>query len=129
MGNNQDPTNWGPPTLNFSSGIAALMDAQSEFNRNSYGFAFQALPASIAGATTSPLAAICASSSTTISSNRTRGERSHSRAQPREVVANSATIGSDLADFLLGVPDASSIAFGNADKYLRQPVYDAVCIR
>ncbi len=39
---------------------------------------------------------------------------------------NKATVtGSDLADFLLGVPDTSSIAFGNADKYLRQPVYDA----
>ena len=35
------------------------------------------------------------------------------------------TGGSDLADFLIGVPDASSIAFGNADKYLRQSVYDA----
>ena len=33
--------------------------------------------------------------------------------------------GSDLADFLTGVPDASSIAFGNADKYFRQTVYDA----
>ena len=33
-GNNQDPENWGPPALNFSSGIAALSDAQSLFNRN-----------------------------------------------------------------------------------------------
>ncbi len=33
--------------------------------------------------------------------------------------------GSDVADFLLGIPDASAIAFGNADKYLRQSVYDA----
>ena len=36
-----------------------------------------------------------------------------------------AATGSDLADFLIGVPDASSIAFGNADKYFRQTVYDA----
>jgi hypothetical protein len=35
------------------------------------------------------------------------------------------TSGSDLADFLIGVPDTSSLAFGNADKYFRQPVYDA----
>jgi hypothetical protein len=33
--------------------------------------------------------------------------------------------GNDFADFLLGVPDTSSIAFGNADKYFRQSVYDA----
>jgi hypothetical protein len=33
--------------------------------------------------------------------------------------------GSDLADFLLGIPHASSIAFGNPDKYLRAPAYAA----
>jgi hypothetical protein len=33
--------------------------------------------------------------------------------------------GSDLADFILGIPDTSAIAFGNADKYFRQSVYDA----
>jgi hypothetical protein len=32
--------------------------------------------------------------------------------------------GNDFADFLLGRPDTSSIAYGNADKYLRQSVYD-----
>ena len=33
-GNNQDPSNWGPPTLTFSSGIASLTDENSSFNRN-----------------------------------------------------------------------------------------------
>jgi hypothetical protein len=32
--------------------------------------------------------------------------------------------GSDFADFLLGRPDTSAIAYGNADKYLRQSAYD-----
>src|SRR5208283_3411887 len=36
-----------------------------------------------------------------------------------------ATGGSDLADFLLGIPETSAIAFGNADKYFRESVYDA----
>ena len=36
-----------------------------------------------------------------------------------------ALTGSDFADFLLGIPHASSIAFGNADKYLLAPSYDA----
>jgi outer membrane receptor protein involved in Fe transport len=36
-----------------------------------------------------------------------------------------AASGSDLADFLLGIPDTSSIAYGNADKYLRQSEYGA----
>src|SRR5947209_5607035 len=32
--------------------------------------------------------------------------------------------GSDFADFLLGIPDTSSIAFGNADKYFRAASWD-----
>ena len=35
--------------------------------------------------------------------------------------------GSDFADFLLGIPDASSIAFGNADKYFRSSTYAMFC--
>ena len=38
------PANWGPPSLNFSSGIAALSDATELFNRNRT----DAFPASIA---------------------------------------------------------------------------------
>ena len=38
--------------------------------------------------------------------------------------SGSAT-GSDLADFMLGLPHSSSIAFGNADKDFRAPAYDA----
>jgi hypothetical protein len=33
-GNNQDPANWGPPELSFSSGIAGLTDGQQSFTRN-----------------------------------------------------------------------------------------------
>jgi len=36
-----------------------------------------------------------------------------------------AATGSDFADFLLGIPSASQIAFGNADKYFRGFSYDA----
>jgi hypothetical protein len=36
-----------------------------------------------------------------------------------------AAAGSDFAGFLLGIPDTSSIAFGNADKYFRQNFYSA----
>src|SRR4029077_9654161 len=38
------------------------------------------------------------------------------------------TGGSDFGGFLLGVPDAASIAFGNADKYFHYSIYDA-CAR
>ena len=34
MGNNQEPTNWGPPTLSFTSGLTSMTDGVSSFNRN-----------------------------------------------------------------------------------------------
>ncbi len=69
-----------------------------------------------AATTTSPSAAICANRSSTI----------YFQQDPRgSFTFTGAATGSDFADFLIGVPDASSIAFGNADKYFRQTVYDA----
>ena len=124
-GNDQAPVDWGPPALSFSSGIVGLNDANSAFNRNrtdavsasagiyrrkhnitvggdfrkqEYNDLYQQNPRGIFGFTG---AATAGSSSNTTSS------------------------GSDLADFLIGIPDTSSLAFGNADKYFRQPVYDA----
>jgi hypothetical protein len=53
-----------------------------------------------------------------------RGAFTFTGAATAGTVNGTAAGGSDLADFLLGVPDTSSVAYGNADKYLRQPVYD-----
>ncbi len=48
-----------------------------------------------------------------------------SQQNPRGTFAfNGAAAGYDFADFMLGVPDASSIAFGNADKYFRANMDD-----
>src|SRR5258708_33108627 len=33
-GNNQDPLNWGPPGLNFSSGIQGLADGRASITHN-----------------------------------------------------------------------------------------------
>src|SRR5439155_16894394 len=45
----------------------------------------------------------------------------------RQIVSGAAvpSAGSAFADFLIGIPDTSSIAFGNADKYLRESGFDA----
>src|SRR5204862_3796557 len=49
-----------------------------------------------------------------------------SQQDPRGSFAFTGTAtGSDLADFLLGIPHTSAIAFGNADKFLRASAYDA----
>ncbi len=124
-GNDQDPTNWGPPALTFSSGIAALTDQQSSFNRNrTDGFS-------------GSIAVYRGRHNITIGGDlRKQQYNDFFQQDPRgtftftgaatQGTSNGATAsGSDLADFLIGVPDTSSIAFGNADKYLRQTVYDA----
>ena len=48
-----------------------------------------------------------------------RGTFSFTGAATQGVVNGVTAGGSDFADFLLGIPDTSSIAFGNADKYFR----------
>ncbi len=123
-GNNQEPTYWGPPTLNFSSGITALTDGQSAFNRNrTDGF-------------TGSVAVYRGHHNITAGGDvrkqefndffqqDPRGTFTFTGAATQGPASTVTTGGSDLADFLVGVPDTSSIAFGNADKYLRQPVYD-----
>ncbi len=114
-GNDQDPANWGPPSLSFSSGIAALSDAQSAFNRNrTDGYS-----ASIG----------LYRGHHNISAGgdlRRQQYNDFFQQDPRgSFTFTGAATGSDIADFLTGVPDASSIAFGNADKYFREIVYDA----
>jgi Carboxypeptidase regulatory-like domain len=122
-GNNQDPTNWGPPTLAFSSGIAGLSDGQSSSNRNQTS----ALSYSVYWNHNRH--------NFTFGGDFRRQEFNYlSQQNPRGVLAftgaatagpgNGAPVtGSDLADFLLGIPDTSAIAFGNADKYFRESVY------
>jgi hypothetical protein len=114
-GNNQQPMNWGPPSLTFSSGISSLSDGESSFDRNqtsglSYAMLWNRM-----------------SHNVTFGTDFRRQEFNYlSQQNPRgSFTFTGAATGSDLEDFLLGVPDASSISFGNADKYLRQSVYDA----
>jgi hypothetical protein len=112
-GNNQDPTNWGSPALNFSS-VSGLSDAQYSYNRTQ---------------------------NTTFSYNAFWNRGRHNvtyGADMRRYQFNvlsqqdargtftftGASTGYDFAGFLLGIPDTSSIAFGNADKYYRQRFFD-----
>jgi hypothetical protein len=113
-GNQQDPVNWGPPALAFASGIATLADIQA------------------ARSTAITNAGTVEGLWTEGHHNLTIGGGVHRRhtdalmqQDPRGTFSfTGALTGSDLADFLLGVPHASAIAFGNADKYLRGNVYE-----
>ncbi len=113
-GNDQSPLDWGPPSLNFTS-ITGLSDAEQKTNHNEtnavsasffwnrsrhnfqFGGDFKKQQFNVLG------------------QNDGRGTLTFTGTTP----------GSDFADFLLGVPSAASIAFGNADKYLRDSLYDA----
>lgn len=133
-GNDQNPQNWGPPALNFSSGIEALSDANSEFNRNRTD-AF-----SLKLSTTRRRHTITVGGDyreqefnefTESNPRGTFGFTGAATAAPGSAGASSgavSTSGSDLADFLLGIPDTSALAFGNPEKYFRQPAYDAYIV-
>ncbi len=124
-GNNQEPTYWGPPTLVFSSGIASLSDAQSSFNRSRTD-AFSLSTSIYHGHHNITVGGdLRKQQFNDLFQQDPRGTFTFTGAATRAPGTAMETSGSDLADFLLGVPDTSSIAFGNADKYLRQPVYDA----
>jgi len=114
-GYDQDPAQWGPPSLQFSSGISGLTDAQSAFNRNRTGMV-------------SPnVSWFHRKHNVTFGGDFRRQEFNYfSQQNPRGsfVFTGAASGVSDLADFLTGKADTVSIAYGNADKYLRQSVYD-----
>jgi hypothetical protein len=113
-GNNQDPENWGPPAINVSS-IASLStglySASESFTNTSGADLFWSR----------------GRQSFTIG-----GEVRHtmldlvSQQNPRGTFFfGGALTGVDFADFLLGVPTTSQIAFGNADKDFRGWSYAA----
>jgi hypothetical protein len=114
-GNNQDPINWGPPRLIFSSAVPGLASAQDALNRTqTHGWGAESLWNR-------------GRHNVTFGGDVRRQQWnifSQQDARGTFSFTGGAT-GSDLADFLLGVPHTSSIAFGNADKYLRAPAYDA----
>jgi hypothetical protein len=114
-GNDQNPMNWGPPSLTFSSGIAGLSDAQSSFNRNE------------TSGVSDSLRWVHAGHNITFGSDFRRQEFNYLSQQNARgsFTFTGAATGSDFADFLLGIPDTSAVAFGNADKYFRESVYDA----
>lgn len=121
-GNNQEPLNWGPPNLSFASGIAGLSDAQQAFTRNqtsalSYSALWMRRPHNITfGADFRRL------QFNTLAQQDARGSFTFTGAATQ---SSAVGTGSDFADFLLGIPDTSALAFGNADKYFRTSSYDA----
>ena len=114
-GNDQTEQNWGPPTLAFTGGVAGLASAIYASNSD-IANAFNA-------------EGLWSHNRHNLTYGGALSERRldvFSQQNPRGTItfssgASSAS-GSDFADFLLGLPHASSIAFGNPDKDLTAPV-------
>ena len=113
-GNNQEAQNWGPPSLTFTSGIAGPSDAQFSNVRNqTTGVSYESFWAR--GKHNLSFGA----------DYRRQQFNILSQQDPRgSFTFTGAAAGSDFAEFLLGIPDTSSIAFGNADKYFRAQTTD-----
>ena len=123
-GNDQDPSNWGPPSLSFAS-ITSLSDANSQFNRNRT----DALVVQVSSAHGRHYFTFGGDfrrqEFNQFGQQNPRGGFSFTGAATQAPgTSNTGATGSDLADFLLGIPDTSTIAYGNPDKYFRQSVYD-----
>ena len=104
-GNNQDPANWGPPTLEFSGGIASLKSPQSVWRRNQ-------------------VAGLNGDGSMVRGKHILSGGMNYRRQQfnivgQEEARGVFAFTGDDWSKFSAGRPDTAMIAYGNADKYLR----------
>jgi trimeric autotransporter adhesin len=114
-GSDQDPVNWGPPTLQFGSDIAGLSDgrySRSHGNTHVVGSEIQSFRGRhtiTAGGEYRRIALDIVGQQDPRGTFRFTGARS----------------GSDFADFLLGLPQTASIAYGNADKYFRSNTYAA----
>jgi hypothetical protein len=129
LGDDQTPLNWGPPSLGFSggSGIAGLGDGNESLVRNqtiivtpqflwfrrphNYSFQFDYKRQQF----------------NNVGESNARGGFGFT-GQATGLFNNGVFVpgtGYDFADFLLGVPDTASIAYGNADKYFRSTLWDA----
>ena len=110
VGNNQDPVNWGPPTLEFSGGLATLTDAAYSTSRDTtHAWSVDMGLSSRSRHSLRFGAGFNRHLTTSVGQPDARG---------RFLFTGVAT-GLDLADFLLGFPAASSVAFGDADRSFR----------
>lgn len=124
-GNDQDATYWGPPTLEFSGGLSSLADGDASFTRNateglSYTLRWNHSPHNVTVG-----GDFKRNQYNYLTQSNPRGTFTFTGAATAGAGAGAGTTGSDVADFLIGVSDASALSFGNADKYLRQNILDA----
>jgi hypothetical protein len=131
-GNLQDPNFWGPPGISFSGGsaIASISDGTTQINRAQTGRLGDSLiwikgrHTVTFGADYNRLHTDPISQSNARGSFAFTGVRTQASASTGCASTTAGCGGYDFADFLLGLPNTSQIAYGNADKYFRNSWYD-----
>ena len=113
-GNNQEPANWGPPTLSFPD-VAGLDDAEYQ----------QTISQKQSGGVEASLRR--GRHHVTMGGDlRRNGLDVLSQPDPRGTLTfTGAASGVPFADFLLGLPTTSALAFGTAETHLHDAAYDA----
>jgi hypothetical protein len=116
-GNLQNPQNWGPPSLSFATGISGLSDGNESVIHNQTGAVSYSMQWNRGRHNVQYGSDYKRQEFNTIGQQNPRGG----------FTFNGAAAGDDFAGFLLGVPDASAIAFNakGGDKYFRDSLYDA----
>jgi hypothetical protein len=115
LGNNQEPRDWGPPVIQFSSGLTRLSSAEYALTRDrTHEWSAENIwnkgrhAVTVGGGSRAALFDLS-------SGPDARGTFSFTGVYS----------GNDLADFLLGLPHAIRLSLGNADKALRGAAVEA----
>jgi trimeric autotransporter adhesin len=124
QGTDQNPLYQGPPSLNFSN-FQSLSDGNPSLQRNQTSAISDSLQWVKGTHNLTFGGDLRFQQFNPVSESNARGSFTFNGTATEEPGATS-TLGSgyDMADFLLGIPDSSSIAYGNADKYFRTRWWD-----
>ncbi|MGB7760233.1 MAG: TonB-dependent receptor, partial [Bryobacteraceae bacterium] len=130
VGNDQASQFWGPPSLSFSSGIYGLSDGAYQLNHNNTNQAGDSLIWVRGSHNVTFGGDFRRLDFNQIAQQNARGTFTFTGGMTGPAGSNGQGVGgtgSDFADFLLGLPDASSIAYSpsGADKYFRASWADA----
>ena len=127
-GDNQQPLNWGPPTLQFNqSPIQTLSDGNASTNHNQTSWVYYVGTWNHNRHNLTFGGDFRWQQFNAISQQNPRGTFSFTGSATQQIVNGVPVAGTgyDFADFMFGTPDTSAIAYGNADKYLRAKQPDA----
>jgi hypothetical protein len=124
QGTDQQQLYWGPPSLSFAN-FQGLSDGNPSLQRNQTSAISDSMQW-IKGTHELTFGGdIRFQQFNPVNESNARGSFTfNGTATEAPGAINSLASGYDMADFLLGIPDSSSIAYGNADKYFRTRWWD-----